>query len=414
MNYAALHAQQHPATGPSRTFRLTTVSLTTVVVSFSATTATVVLMGAAHATESSKSLCLCSEADHMQDLLLSEDLKAKSTSRQEIPSSRDQKQAENDFQQKSAALWRALAELMQNWLSFTGLVLMTFVSTVLERTLVAGQVQQIMQLPGQMPFEQMLTHVGTVLGLKAIHLIAEGLRTGLSARLGAKLDAAARHIDPSCGSSGTRVVVVEAAPKIVVETSYALVGACAALLTSPVLASFYVTHEVLMGQLVALGAATLGSRRDCKFQLFNEIRGLFSFSPETSLRLIDADVSFHDAQNCVDRFVDAGQFIVVASFAVSSAALIEKRLLDVQTFQKVMVFASTTMNSVSEMVLAFDRLDVGTQHIARLLAIEVGGGNSADSSFHGVPTSTTVPGRRDDISVADLTKAKRHQADKRV
>lgn len=338
----------------------------------SVTTASVVVLVAAYSNGRNDMLCRCSEADDNILMSLSEDVSQCMNS--EEPPTLIGKKPEDGSQLKSAALWRAWTEIMQNWLSFAGLAMLTCLSTLLERAVVTGQVQQIMQLPGQMPFERMLTHVGTLLGLKAIHLFVEGLRTGLSARLGAKLDAAARRIDPSCdpGASGTRIVVVEAAPKLLVEASCALLSTCAALLTSPLYSSFYVAHEVLMGQVLGLGVTALGSSRDLKFLAFKELH--HSAASDSPLGLIEADVAFHDAQNIFDRFVDAGQLLVVASFAVSSAALIDKRFLDPQTFQKVVVFVSTAMQSSAEFAHAFDKLDKGTKNITHLLALENDGG----------------------------------------
>ena len=268
----------------------------------------------------------------------------------------------------AAAPW---ADVLKNWLSFVGLTLLTLVSTVLERAVVAGQVQQIMQLPGQMPLEKVLEHLGTLLGFKAVHLFAEGLRTALQARLGAKLDAEARRIDPSCGEpgrpSGPRLLVAEAGPKLLVEASYALIGAGAALATSPTFAAFYVAHDALMGQLAGLGAASLSAKRDNKMHVLDDIQ---RSSDIEAYRRVDADVALHDAQNLLDRFADASQLLMVSSFALCSTALIDKSLIDLSTYQKVMVFVSTAMQSTGELAQAFDKVNKGSAHITHLMELE--------------------------------------------
>jgi len=329
-----------------------------------------VLTGVAAATLSKKEACFFCLGEDMS----SSDLTAKKgeeSSEEESMSETASSEEEIAALKAKAALWRAWADVLKNWLSFVGLTLLTLVSTVLERAVVAGQVQQIMQLPGQMPLEKVLEHLGTLLGFKAVHLFAEGLRTALQARLGAKLDAEARRIDPSCGEpgrpSGPRLLVAEAGPKLLVEASYALIGAGAALATSPTFAAFYVAHDALMGQLAGLGAASLSAKRDNKMHVLDDIQ---RSSDIEAYRRVDADVALHDAQNLLDRFADASQLLMVSSFALCSTALIDKTLIDLSTYQKVMVFVSTAMQSTGELAQAFDKVNKGSAHITHLMELE--------------------------------------------
>jgi len=232
----------------------------------------------------------------------------------------------------------------------------------------ASQVQQLMQLPGQVPLDQILQQVAYIFGIKAVQLLADASRHFIAARLGARLAAQDRSIDPACppNESGTRLVIVEAAPKLLVEAIYALFGAGAALASSPPFAAFFVAHEILAGQIIGFGAAYLGSKRDASSSLLQDLHK----DRTSEFALIDADVRLNDYQNLFERYVEFGQLLGVSSFSLWASTLIDKAVIDQSTFQKVMVFATTAMQASGEIAQSVDKMNRGMHNITHLIKLQ--------------------------------------------
>mmetsp|Transcript_8242 Transcript_8242/g.33936 ORF Transcript_8242/g.33936 Transcript_8242/m.33936 type:complete len:293 (+) Transcript_8242:729-1607(+) len=289
-------------------------------------------------------------------------------------------------------MWRAVVE---HWISWAALTILTFLSTAVERTALAGQVQQLTQLPGQQGLDAVAKQVATVLSVKAVHVALDALRAATAARLGSALeredrDSAGASAEPR--ESGARLVVVEAAPKLVVEAAYATVGALAALYTSTPLAAFFVAHEVLAGQLVGACAGALSARRDAKAAVFQNVAAeVAAGAPDdaaASKRLAAADVAAADAQNFLERFLDAGQLLGISSFVVACTALVDRRVVDAADYQKVMLFATTAMQSGAEIAQALDKAQRGTEKLATSLrAADLAAAAAATNA----PEATTSP-----------------------
>ncbi|KAJ1455716.1 hypothetical protein M885DRAFT_519434 [Pelagophyceae sp. CCMP2097] len=285
-----------------------------------------------------------------------------------------------------ASMWR---EIVAHWLSFGMLTLATFVSTIVDRVALSGQVQQLMQLPGQMPLDALLAQIGLVFGIKAVQLIAEVIRAAVATRLGEKIEkkvrakyvklmlddkralAAAPTLTPDelkqgCrdASAATRVVVVEAAPKAIVEVIYGGMSALGAVVASPALATYFVAHEGLLSQLVGLAASLLVQRRDrygAEAETARDEWERAAFQPSAfdldasaleakSATMAGACVAFGDAHAVVDRTMDAAQLAVLSSYVVSVAALVDKNVLgaDASKYQRVMGLASGAMQAAGE------------------------------------------------------------------
>jgi len=298
--------------------------------------------------------------------------------------------------------WDAVRDALDHWLSFAGICLAQLVATAVERVALTGQVQQLMSLPGQLPLEQLLRQILAVLGVKAAHLAAECARGLLSTRLGAKLDAKGRKRwrdavaraaeddaataelrDPKRGlemSCASRMLVVEAAPKALVEGLFGVAGACGALYASPFLAAYFVGHEACMAQLVGAAAGLLMARRDSRARRENDVReawcaefaeaGGGEIGAERELRLVQVEGG--DAQLLLERSVDCAQLAVLSSYVVTSSALIEKSVfgVDGEKYQKVMGFAGGAMQAAQEVGACAERLGRGTELMAMLHALE--------------------------------------------
>lgn len=268
-----------------------------------------------------------------------------------------------------ARVWKeAWKDVVKHWLSILGLTLATLVSTVVDRLMLAGQVQQLMQLPGQMPAETVLTQLAAIFGVKAVHLIAECLRSLLATRLGQKLEARDRHaalerdqpVDERV--DGSRLMV-EAGPKLVVEIVYVACGALGALATSPPLAVYFVAHEALVGQLVGLGAAALAGRRDHLAAREQELR------EHLDADLDAAQIATNDAQFVLEKYMDLGQLGGLASFVLTASAFVDKGFVPVDKYQRVMLLASNTMQASAELAAAFEKFNKGVDHRTTLVLV---------------------------------------------
>ena len=136
--------------------------------------------------------------------------------------------------------------------------------------------QQLVALPGQVGLDDALRHVAAIFGIKAVHLLAEAVRGHSSpGRLGAALERRARARGALAARQkagdgrgrrrraarrcARRNLVVDAAPRVVVEGTFGVVGAAGALRASPFQAVYFVAHEALLGQVVGAVAAALAA-----------------------------------------------------------------------------------------------------------------------------------------------------------
>lgn len=277
------------------------------------------------------------------------------------------------WKRRSRALRAAWREALRHWFSMIVLTLATFTSTAIERLALAGQVQQLMQLPGQMPVENVALQLAMILGVKSVHLLAEALRHIIANRLGQCLEGEAReHLEPKAdlhsdkealvdrlvdgdtastleAATATRLLLVEAAPKMVVEVAYAAVGAIGAVTTSPPLAIYFIAHEALVGQVVGVGAALLARRRDVKAEAARQ-------------RPMDnaAKIAANDAAVILDRYMETGQLLGLSSFVLTASAIIDKGFVSAEKYQRIMMLASNAMQSASEIAQAADKFQRGS------------------------------------------------------
>ena len=302
---------------------------------------------------------------------------------------------------RNRAWWDALGDALDHWASFLGLLVATLVAAAVERVALTGQVQQLMSLPGQLPLDRLLAQLGAVFGVKAVHLIAEAAKGLLGARLGGALEArgrarwlAASKVDAAAGdevaelaapekglelATASRLLVVDAAPKALVELLFGVAGAAGALYASPPLALFFVGHEAFMAQLVGAVAGALAARRDgaarreesAKEAWAGEVSNGAAY-PYADPELRVCHVEAGDAQLVLERAVDAGQLAVLSSYVLASGALIEKRALgiDGDKYQKVMGFAGGFMQAAQEVNGCAEKLGRGTELMALLHKLE--------------------------------------------
>ena len=277
----------------------------------------------------------------------------------------------------------------------------TLLSTAVERVALTGQVQQLMSLPGQLPLDQLLRQVAQVLGIKVVHLVAECVKGLVSARLAATLEAKGRKrwleaartaektevtealLDPKQGlemAAASKLLVVEAAPKALVEGIFGAMGAVGALYASPPLAAYFVTHEACMAQLVGLVAGLLMATRDDRARRENDVREAWvaelaaapTETPAADAELRVCQVEGGDAQLALERAVDCAQLAVLSSYVVTSSALIEKTVLgiDGDKYQKVMGFAGGAMQAAQEVGSCAEKLGRGTELMAMMHKLE--------------------------------------------
>lgn len=293
------------------------------------------------------------------------------------------------WQRRTSAMKAAWREALRHWMSMVALTMATLISTVIERVALAGQVQQLMQLPGQMPLENVVQHLAMVAGIKTVHLVSELFRHWVAHRLGQRLERAvrdhliaARSFDNEESSEGdlvkrleegdvasaievstaTRLVLAEAAPRLAVEATYASFGALGALFTSPPLAVYFVAHEALVGQLVGFGAAYLARSRDRKSELAAQARG----GPDYDAKQIAAN----DANAFLDRYVETGQIAGLASFVLTASFLIDRNIISPDKYQRVMMLASNAMQSSAELAQAAEKLHRGTNLLEAIHAFD--------------------------------------------
>lgn len=308
---------------------------------------------------------------------------APSTSIQEVSPVPIDQQMALAAEKRSRAMQSAFREALRHWFSFLVVTLTTLFSTAVERFALAGQVQQIMQLPGQMKLEDVVTQLAVVLGIKSLHLFIEAIRLGVTHRLGQSLEKAARrHVakagvssktasqadnaldrllegDEACSReviTGTRLMVSEAAPKIIVEAIFATTGAFGALSASPAVATYFVAHEMLVGQVVGIGAALLSRRRDAKNQ---EVANC----TDVEGNLDKAQIAANDAQAVLDRYVDTAQVLGLSAFVVAASSFISKDMATPESYQRVMMLASHAMQSAAEVANASEKVNRGALFI---------------------------------------------------
>ena len=180
-------------------------------------------------------------------------------------------------------------------------------------------------------------------------------------------------------ASATRLLVVEAAPKALVEGVFGAMGAVGALYASPPLALYFVGHETVMAQLVGLSAAVLASKRDASFSRENDVREEWvkdvadtKQTPMADPELTVCQIEAADSQLALERVVDASQLCVLSSYVVTSGALIEKTVLkiDAEKYQKVMGFAGGAMQAAQEVSQCAEKLGRGTELMAMLHKLE--------------------------------------------
>ena len=292
--------------------------------------------------------------------------------------------------------WRdALREALAHWASFLSLCVATFLSTAVERVALASQVQQLVALPGQVGLEDALRHVAAIFGIKAVHLLAEAVKGLVAGRLGAALERrgrarwlearkgapeAAEGADDAQLAVAAKLLVVDAAPRVVVEGTFGVVGAAAALRASPFQAVYFVAHEALLGQVVGAVAAALAGARDARQADDDAARTAWAAAAVTSnpsddKYLRDTAVALSDAQLALERAVDAGQLAVLASYVVTSACIVERRVLgaDAEKYQQVMGFAGGAMQAAQEIGSCAEALGRGTDLMVKLHALEDAG-----------------------------------------
>jgi len=180
-------------------------------------------------------------------------------------------------------------------------------------------------------------------------------------------------------ATASRLLVVDAASKALVELLFGVAGAAGALYASPPLALFFVGHEAFMAQLVGAVAGALAARRDgaarreesAKEAWAGEVAGGAAY-PYADPELRVCHVEAGDAQLVLERAVDAGQLAVLSSYVLASGALIEKRALgiDGDKYQKVMGFAGGFMQAAQEVNGCAEKLGRGTELMALLHKLE--------------------------------------------
>ena len=293
--------------------------------------------------------------------------------------------------------WRdALREALAHWASFLSLCLATFVATAVERVALASQVQQLVALPGQVGLDDALRHVAAIFGIKAVHLLAEAVKGLVAGRLGAALErrgrarwlaarqkaGGAEGADDAQLAAGPKLLVVDAAPRVVVEGTFGVVGAAGALRASPFQAVYFVAHEALLGQVVGAVAAALAAARDARQADDDAARAAWAAAatagagePPDDAHLRATAVALGDAQLAFERAVDASQLAVLASYVVTSTCFVERRFLgaDAEKYQKVMGFAGGAMQAAQEIGSCAEALGRGTDLMVKLHALEDAG-----------------------------------------
>ena len=293
--------------------------------------------------------------------------------------------------------WRdALREALAHWASFLSLCLATFVATAVERVALASQVQQLVALPGQVGLDDALRHVAAIFGIKAVHLLAEAVKGLVAGRLGAALErrgrarwlaarqkaGGAEGADDAQLAAGPKLLVVDAAPRVVVEGTFGVVGAAGALRASPFQAVYFVAHEALLGQVVGAVAAALAAARDARQADDDAARAAWAAAaaagagePPGDAHLRATAVALGDAQLAFERAVDASQLAVLASYVVTSTCFVERRFLgaDAEKYQKVMGFAGGAMQAAQEIGSCAEALGRGTDLMVKLHALEDAG-----------------------------------------
>ena len=293
--------------------------------------------------------------------------------------------------------WRdALHEALAHWASFLSLCLATFVATAVERVALASQVQQLVALPGQVGLDDALRHVAAIFGIKAVHLLAEAVKGLVAGRLGAALErrgrarwlaarqtaGGAEGADDAQLAAGPKLLVVDAAPRVVVEGTFGVVGAAGALRASPFQAVYFVAHEALLGQVVGAVAAARAAARDARQADDDAARAAWAAAatagagePPDDAHLRATAVALGDAQLAFERAVDASQLAVLASYVVTSTCFVERRFLgaDAEEYQKVMGFAGGAMQAAQEIGSCAEALGRGTDLMVKLHALEDAG-----------------------------------------